>query len=332
MGSFGTKAVTDDYAYDLSSGHFTDLPEFKDIPYEFQQMSVDGQSIRAESGSLGTPAKTKASGTIEFTYQWVPIVAGGKPSKDLNVLISGNTSASAASPFSNESHRPEGNASAWADGKPTSSNTQEQDEGIDPSAFTNGAKLFKISKNTLSSTATFSLGAEASTPGLVPPPGQDGRSAHRAVTRVSVNASTRFDNRSVGISRVGAHDEWTDGEGNKHGDSIYSAKRDVFLAGDYKNFLRYNTSLFGSWSYRRLTGFNVTSTWDPQGFDQITGKDSTGAQGFANFGTPTLKQAGWHDYFATYLRWFLPRERRSSPALTLLQIILTVPLVRVNIT
>ena len=221
IGSFGTEAVTDDYAYDLSSGNFTNLPDFAGISYEFQSMRIDGQSIYAESGSLGTLAKTKASGTIEFTYKWVPTVAGGKPSKDLNVLISGNTSASASSPFLNPSHRPEGKASAWADGKPTSSNTKEQDEGIDPSAFTNGAKLFKISKNALSSTATFSLGAEASTPGIAPPPGQDGRSAHRAVTRVSVNASTRFDNRSVGISRVGAHDEWTDGDVT-HGDTTYS--------------------------------------------------------------------------------------------------------------
>ena len=286
LGDRDDQKLSDDYLWDVPLQEFID-----DIEPSLDNFHFAGgrwpdaldMSMLSHSAAIGVPVKSKASATASLTFTWVPNADGDKPTKDLNVFVGGHAVA--------RIYAEGASTKAWVGAPP-------ENEGEDTeSSFLNdvrGGKLFRVSKEQTSGTVSLSLGAESSAPGDQRP---IARRKDEAFAELDVR--TKVDTRSVSISRHGAHDEWTDGEGNKHGDSIYSAKSDVVLAGDYKNFLRYDTALFGSWS-TDVNGFDVTSTWDPQGFDQITGKDSTGAQGFTNFGTPTVKQAGWRDYFATY--------------------------------
>ncbi len=87
-----------------------------------------------------------------------------------------------------------------------------------------------------------------------------------------------FTDRNVTISREGAHNEWTDDDGNTHGDTIrsYTANHDtmygITLSGIIKNWQQFDAALSGSWNMKAVTTGHGSSqyvpdvayTWQPQ--------------------------------------------------------------------
>lgn len=252
---------TDTYSWDYKTRNFTDEPD-PDVngpnlyppqsliqPYSI--LSNTGNRVLAGSVSYGTKAKVKAGGTLEFTYTWKPYVAGDKPTKDLKLFIGGSAEASAYgnSPVT-------GTAWAWVVGKPEENAETEQGPVASPSKSARGGKLVTVGKENLSFTTTLSLEAGAETPGLA--------SGERVDTMAVIDSWTKVDNRSVSLSRSGAHDEWPDDDGiTMHGDTIYSA----YLAAP--NTVNFNSSLSGDWSRGGSTlgsnNYNVTWNWVASG-------------------------------------------------------------------
>ncbi len=80
--------------------------------------------------------------------------------------------------------------------------------------------------------------------------------------------SVALTDRSVSISREGAHDEWTDDDGNTHGDTIRSYKRTDPLFGNtvttpVVNWQQFDAVLSGSWHTKIVMfDFNVNTVPD----------------------------------------------------------------------
>ncbi len=255
-GGFGGdgEATTGTYDWDYKTQDFTGAaPSMELRPYittniTFGNGSISGNEViyaQARSTSLGTVATAKASGTAEFTYNWVPTVPGGKPSKDLHILISGKAGADVFVMTGGDGSPTTGKVWASVEGKPKD-DPQEQPVVTSPSKTALGGKLFTVSKDELSFTTNFSLEAGADTPGF---------SRGRPIDAMAyLEAATRADNRSVTLSRDGAHDEWSSNEGGvsvTHGATIYSYNTYSTLYPDgewYRANHHFASHLNGDWS------------------------------------------------------------------------------------
>ncbi len=230
-----------------------------------------GGTVYAGSSSYGTIAKVKAVGNREFLYTWVPNVTGALPTKDLNVLLMGGASASVGN-NSSSGGSASGNASASVGGKQGTPGS-----GVNASSSVQVLKLFRVSKENTTGTATLSAEASADTPGYQ----GDVHSLERFDTRANLSAFTQVDDRSVTLSRDGAG-EWTDYEDGvpvTHGDTTYSYMRPYssptpdgpmhYTEVLEKNWQTINASFGGTWqSYRQdygLSSYGTSYIWSPAG-------------------------------------------------------------------
>ncbi len=288
LGDIDDEVFSDNYVWDVPSQSFTDdiEPNLDNYSFVHKDRWPDAldMSMRSHNAAGGIPVKSKASATASLTFTWVPNVAGGKPTKDLNVFVGGHAVATV--------YAEGASTKAWVGAPPENEGEDTESSFLDD---VRGGKLFRVSKDQTSGTTTLSLGAESSAPGDQRPKAQR---TDQAFAELEVR--TKVDTRSVTLSRPGAHDEWTDNQGHTHGDSIYSAKGETTSTGNSYHLLRYEALIQGDW-HKDQNGHNdVTRDWNAQGFDQILAEHPISVDGFTAFGNPVLKRAGWRDYFSTY--------------------------------
>ena len=182
------------------------------------ESSQDSRGLGASvsAGGWGSAASVIGQGMGKVTYTWGPAAEGpwpqnvqvAPPTGNLSFSVYAYASAAALNKLYDTNRNKTGEeASASANGKSSPENAQSP---------TNATSRRLYSFDTKSGgpfTITADFAAHASIPG--------GRNGDEGITSLSFSMSSEEDDRSVTLSRSGAHDEWTDGDVT-HGDTTYS--------------------------------------------------------------------------------------------------------------